>query len=62
MVTEEEKEELPEIIQKATIEERRKIENEFFDSVKSEHSKEISEDLYVVDINWVKQWITYISK
>lgn len=67
-MTEEEKDEVPEIVKMTnSIDERRQIERQFFENMKKRNSEvnfdspECNDTLYIVDYQWLKQWINYLQ-
>eukprot|EP00347_Sterkiella_histriomuscorum_P005494 403356401 len=61
VVTEEERDELPEIIKVASFEERRIREKQFFENIKKTQQGHENENLYIVNIKWVKEWTSFLA-
>jgi hypothetical protein len=59
VATEEERQPMPHSLRNCTISEKRNIEFDYYEKVKQAISKE--QDLYVVDVHWVKSWINFIT-
>jgi uncharacterized FAD-dependent dehydrogenase len=52
-VTEENREEMSESLKKCSLNERRIIEYNFFETAKKNQLKQSNKVLYVIDVNWV---------
>lgn len=60
-MTEEERDDLPENIKEASIEERRIREKQFFENIKKTQQSHENETLYIVNTKWVKQWTSFLA-
>ena len=48
-------------LKRCNLEERRKMEKDFFEMAKMKQNLKSQDNMYVVDVNWVKTWIKFIN-